>query len=75
MRKLKDEGQSGKAELGLTCVTVKADLVSVENNAEVGEDALHGLGCSGVQPTNSRNGEENDVKCGISEARCTAGRD
>lgn len=59
--------------MGLTCV--KADLVSVENNAKVGGGTLHGLGCSGPQPTNSRNSEENDVKCGISEAQGTAGRD
>lgn len=53
--------------MGLTCV--KADLVPVENNAKVGGDALHGLGCSGLQPPNTRNGEDNDAKCGISEAR------
>lgn len=61
--------------MGLTCVTGKADLVSAEPNAKVGEDTLGGLGCSAVQPTNLRNGEENDVKCGISEAQRSAGRD
>lgn len=36
--------------MGLTCVAVKADLGSVEHNAKVGEDSIHGPDFSPLAP-------------------------